>query len=286
MIDNKYRFAEDIALLREILNMSQEDLAKNLDVSFVTLNKWENGERGISAENLEKFYSYAYSKQIEINMIKEQFFREESTAGTEILFHGAKSALLGDIRIDESRENNDFGQGFYMGESFRQAALFVSNFHDSSVYALSFDPTGLRKADYKVDREWLLTIAAYRGRLGNKTHSKMVERIRSKVDSADYIVAPIADNRMFQIIDSFIDGEISDEQCIHALAATNLGKQYVVRSDKAISQIKLLERCYLCNEERRRYVTSRNEDLASADNKVKAARIKYRGKGKYIDELL
>ena len=31
----------------------------------------------------------------------------------------------------------------------------------------------------------------------------------------------------FEIIDRFIDGEITDVQCQHCLSATNLGKQYV-----------------------------------------------------------
>jgi len=31
---------------------------------------------------------------------------------------------------------------------------------------------------------------------------------------------------MFEIIDSFIEGEITDVQCQHCLSATNLGKQY------------------------------------------------------------
>lgn len=50
---------------------------------------------------------------------------------------------------------------------------------------------------------------------------------------------------MFEIIDSFIDGEITDIQCQHCLSATNLGMQYVFVSEKALSQITLLERCYL-----------------------------------------
>lgn len=33
--------------------------------------------------------------------------------------------------------------------------------------------------------------------------------IRAKANEADYIIVPIADNRMYQIIDSFIDGEIT-----------------------------------------------------------------------------
>ncbi len=286
MFDNKYRIAEDISLLRGIMNMTQEELAKELDVSIVSLNKWEAGGNNISSENLENFYAYAYSKGININAIKEQFLLEEKEKNCVMLFHGAKNRLEGEISVEISRDTNDFGRGFYMGESFRQAALFVSNYTNSSVYALKFDPTGLKKAEYKVDREWLLAVAAHRGRLNNRAAKELIDRIKSKTTEIDYIIAPIADNRMFQIIDAFIDGEITDEQCTHALAATNLGKQYVAKTKKAVSRIEVLERQYLCADERTSYRTSRNDELAAADNKVRAARIKYRGKGKYIDELL
>lgn len=38
-----------------------------------------------------------------------------------------------------------------------------------------------------------------------------------RLESADYVIAPIAGNRMFQIIDEFAAGEITDAQCEHAL---------------------------------------------------------------------
>ena len=55
---------------------------------------------------------------------------------------------------------------------------------------------------------------------------------------------------MFQIINSFIEGELTDEQCKHCLAATNLGMQYIFVSEKAVSQAKLIECCYISQNER------------------------------------
>ena len=91
---------------------------------------------------------------------------------------------------------------------------------------------------------------------------------------------------MFRTIDSFINGEITDEQRKHCLAATNLGFQYVLLNDNAISRLKMLECCYLSNEERNHYRKIKLEDNKISDDKVKLARIQYRGKGLYIDEIL
>ena len=203
-----------------------------------------------------------------------------------LLFHGAKSTIIGNIDVNKGRKNNDFGQGFYCGESYEQSASFVENFENSSVYYFSFDITGLRSLKYSVDRDWMLTIAYFRGTLNEYKDSIVIKKLISKLDYVDYVVAPIADNKMFRIIDSFINGEITDEQCKHCLAATNLGFQYVLLNDNAISRLKMLECCYLSNEERNHYRKIKLEDNKISDDKVKLARIQYRGKGLYIDEIL
>ena len=91
---------------------------------------------------------------------------------------------------------------------------------------------------------------------------------------------------MFQIINSFIEGELTDEQCKHCLAATNLGMQYIFVSEKAVSQAKLIECCYISLNEREYYKNIRLEESKLGANKVKLARKQYRGKGRYIDEIL
>lgn len=57
-------------------------------------------------------------------------------------------------------------------------------------------------------------------------------------------------------------------------------------SEKAVSQAKLIERCYISDNEREYYKNIRLEDAKLGDNKVKLARRQYRGKGLYIDEIL
>ena len=285
-MDNRFRIEEDSMLLREMRRLSQAELADRLGVGIATINRWENRNKEPTQENLEKFYAYAYHSGIRLNRIKEQFYREELGDGAVLLFHGAKTMIDGEIRADASRHNNDFGQGFYMGETFRQAALFVSNFESSSVYCIRFRNGGLRGASYSVDTEWMLTVSAFRGRLKGRISAEKQAEICAKTCKADYIIAPIVDNRMYQIMDGFIDGEITDEQCRHALAATEPGMQYVIRTGRAAECAEVLERCYLCSEEKKDYYTGRSDDFRAAEDKVRAARIKYRGKGRYIDELL
>ncbi|WP_312433261.1 helix-turn-helix domain-containing protein [Lacrimispora sp.] len=44
MIEFKLTFSETVKKLREELNLTQELLAQNLKVIFLTVNKWENNK--------------------------------------------------------------------------------------------------------------------------------------------------------------------------------------------------------------------------------------------------
>jgi transcriptional regulator with XRE-family HTH domain len=284
--ENSFQISNDIKLIREMLNLSQSDLARELHVNRSTINRWESGQISSESVNYESFYNFAYTNGVKLNQIKEQFYKEELVKNTEhLLFHGAKERIVGNIRWDASRSNNDFGKGFYCGESLMQSALFVANFPSSCIYMVSFDTDVLKGVKYRVDVDWMLTIAYFRGKLERYKDDERVKKLRAKAESADYIVAPIADNRMYEVIADYIDGEITDEQCRHSLAATDLGFQYIIKSQQAADRVVIKEQCYLCEEEKRNYQLLRESNQKDSADKVKAARIQYRGKGQYIDEV-
>ena len=282
----EYNFKQDLKAIREILGMTQSELAQSLGVEQVTISRNELGSTAPSGKLLEQVYRFAFKNGVKLNRLKEMFWRESTDTSHTLLFHGAKSEIVGDIDVHRSRANNDFGQGFYASESYEQAISFVSAFDKSSVYFLDFDGEGLKSKRYEVNQDWMMTIAYYRGALDEYKEHPIVKNLVEKSRDCDYVIAPIADNRMFQIINSFISGEITDEQCKHRLAATNLGSQYVFISDKAVSRVKIVERCYICADEKEYYKNIRSDDARLGDDKVKLARINYRGKGRYIDEIL
>ena len=279
-----YRVDEDINLIQDLLSCSREDLARQCSVSVATINRWARGDIHPSRELLESLYGFAFKRGLRLNRIKEQLFVEDARTA-KILFHGAKSFLDGPLSLSKSRGTNDFGQGFYCGETFEQAAMFVAGYDKSSVYAFEFHGDGLESVRFGVERDWMLTVALYRGKLGAYRGAEQVEGLRSRLESADYVVAPIADNRMFEIIDSFVDGEITDVQCQHCLSATDLGMQYVCRTQRALDALTCLERCYLCDAEKSAYLAERAQSSRVGIDKVKVARRQYRGEGRYIEEL-
>lgn len=282
----KYNYFEDIATIKELLNMSQLDLAKALSVDRTTLFRIETGNVSPSNSFLEKFYDFSFKKNIPLNKLKEMFWLDLMAKDEKLLFHGSKGEIVGDIDVKYGKTNHDFGQAFYAGETYTQSVSFVNNFQNSSIYILSFKDGGLVNKVYGVDQDWMLTIAYYRHALRGYEDHPYLNDLITECEKADYIIAPIADNRMYDIISQFAEGSITDEQCKHALAATNLGMQYVFKTEKCVSNLKILERCYVPESERAHYATIRLQDSSLQENKAKMARIQYKGKGQYIDELL
>ncbi|MGN0487355.1 MAG: DUF3990 domain-containing protein [Acutalibacteraceae bacterium] len=281
-----FELCTDIEIVMELLGITASDLADNIGVTPTTISRWRKSEENVTVSNLNSFYNFAFNKGIRLNKIKEQLFKEDCPANSTILFHGAKTYIDGKISIEKSKNTNDFGRGFYCGESLEQSAMFVANYPESSLYILEFDKSKLKYTQLSVDRDWMLLIAYFRNKLIDYSDHPIITSLLSKLEDVDYIVAPIADNRMFEIIDSFIDGEITDVQCQHCLSATNLGNQYVFVTDKSLNQIKVLRHCYLAPNEKEYYLTSKKEESRIGNDKVKIARKQYRGQGEYIEDIL
>jgi transcriptional regulator with XRE-family HTH domain len=284
---NDFKLADDIDVICELLGITAAELAAQIGVSQNTVARWKNDSHKASLENLNKLYDFAFSEGVRLNKIKEQLYREDCKGKSRIiLFHGAKNRIEGAVSVEKSRGTNDFGKGFYCGENLEQSAMFVSGFPESSLYIYEFDKTGLSGTRFFVDRDWMLTIAYFRGRLSEYACHPIIRKLIRKVEGKDYILAPIADNRMFEIIDSFIDGEITDAQCQHCLSATNLGSQYVFKTEQAVRQLTFKRHCFLCEKEKKYYLNSKKEESRIGNDKVKIARKQFRGQGEYIEEIL
>ena len=280
-----FEVADDIQLAQELLSVDLRRLAARCDIGVATLARWLKSPEAASQKSLERFYGAMYREGIRFNAIKSQLYREDAPEGTKVLFHGSKSGIDGPVTINRSREKNDFGQGFYCGETLEQSSMFVSNFPLSSVYVGALKVDGLKRLRYGVERNWMLSVALCRKRLEVYSGHPELSALKAEIEGADYVVAPIADNRMYEVINAFCEGEITDEQCLHSLSATDLGLQYVIKSQKALDHLDIFEQCYLCQDEKEACARRSVELAAVGLDKAKAARRKYRGQGSYVEEL-
>ena len=62
-------FSVLIKRVRKELGLSQEQLARELSISFSTVNRWENGKTNPSQMAKELFYSFCTDNDIDIQKI-------------------------------------------------------------------------------------------------------------------------------------------------------------------------------------------------------------------------
>lgn len=70
---NPSKLAKLIKSLRTELNLSQEDLARDLGVSFATVNRWEN-DKAIPSR-LAKSQLEAYCKEKKVKLVNPEDFK-------------------------------------------------------------------------------------------------------------------------------------------------------------------------------------------------------------------
>ena len=280
-----YDVAKDSFRIRQYFGLSQAEFAERIGVSRVSLARSEARMTMPNPETMERVYAFAYSNGLLLNQAKADFFLEERGKKL-LLFHGARSEIKGPVDNSHSIPPNDFGDGFYAGTSLNQAATWIAEKPNSSVYAFYLDSySKMRSCSFEVGREWMYAVLYFRGAFRDFEPNEEVLKIVEEVRNSDYIVAPIADNQMYQILNRFANNEITDEACYHALCATNLGLQFVFKSMEACSKLVAIDRLYLCSLERKDYLSSREGFSRQSQSKADLALVEYRRKGVFFDEL-
>lgn len=283
-----YNIAKDLYLIRQFYDLTQEQFANEIGTTRLNIIRWENSQTFPRRSELERIYSFAYKDNgipLDINKAKEMLY-QDNKGNNVLLFHGTNVDITSEPDNKHSEPPNDFGDGFYLGESLLQAATWVNDSANASVYVFYFkNNNNLREVSFNVDRRWMYAILYYRGALDNYVINDEVQAIIDEVEQADYLIAPIADNQMYDILAMFKRGEITDEACVRSLSCTNLGYQYVLKSDRVFKQLDCIDRLYLCEKEKKTYQEKKTTQTKDSENKARLARIEYRREGKYFDEL-
>ena len=283
-----YSLLKDLEYSKEVLNLSDEMLSELIGTSRSTYNRWKKGTSMPPKQTLERVYSAIFENGINLDRIYEDLYLSMEKKDTKLLLHGSKAGLDGNPSVAFSSEHKDFGRGFYTGESVKQAVSFVSGYKTSVLYFFVLENLSkLKTVNFDVSIDWMILVAYFRGKIDEYKDSKVLKCALKKIEGADLIIAPIADNTMYSVINEFIEGSITDQQCINCLSANRLGKQYVFFNDEAMDKnLKMLRKGYLCEAEKNYYAKDKMEETSIGKSKVIMAKRSFAGKGKYIEELL
>lgn len=279
-----------IKKIRLYMNMSQTEFAERLNVTFATVNRWENGRALPNKLAQDKIYHLCKEQSVPVyDMVLEKIEiasrNIELEQGRVLLYHGSKSGIEGDI-APRSRKQCDFGEGFYMGTEPSQALTLICDYESARFYIVSILVDELAVLDVPADLEWAMIVAYHRGRMEKIKGTAFYNKYQEITKNKDLVIGSIANDRMFFVIDNFFIGNITDIALVNSLSALELGKQYVavtkrgceaVRIEKEI-RISYLEKLFMKNvsEANRVNGSSLANDICK----------KYRREGLFFDEIL
>lgn len=276
-----------IKMIRSQANMNQEQFASALGTTTVSINRWENGKAIPNQMAQTNLHQFCKSQGIDVSDLVTEMLSYEHTEndGRNIFYHGSKKGIVGDIS-PISREECDFGQGFYMGTATQQPLTLVCAEDKPKFYAVEFDLSGLKVLEVEIGMDWAMMIAYHRKQMEKVKGTPIYEKYAHFADGYDVIVGYIANDRMYIELARFFNGTITDMALLKCLSVLDLGKQYVAITQKACDQIKILEERDLHLLERLslqdKSVARRAEGIALADEVVK----QYRREGQFFDEIL
>lgn len=279
-----------IKQIRDYLNLSQAELAERLNVTFATVNRWENG-RAVP-NKIAQSTLYEICKENSVPVYDITLNRIANVANDIvlpnnriILYHGSKSGIEGKIE-PKSRSQCDFGKGFYMGTDPSQALTLICDYDKSKFYIVSVDLSDINTIEVPADIEWAMLVAYHRGRMEKIKGTALYEKYRKMADNKDLVIGSIANDRMFYVIDNFFIGNVTDAALVGSLSALQLGKQYVAVTQKGCDSVRVEAEVEISHLERLFM-----KEVAEA-NRVKGVYLandickNYRREGLFFDEIL
>ena len=274
-----------IKAIRTAANMNQEQFASSLGTTPLSINRWENGKTLPNRMAQTQLYNFCKERSIDVAKLIVDTKAYADTDNKLILYHGSKKGITGDV-APISREECDFGRGFYMGTSTLQPLTLICNEDKPKFYAVELDLTGLKVLTVDVDMDWAMLIAYHRKEMESAKGTAVYEKYAHMADGYDVIIGYIANDRMYTELFRFFNKTLTDVALINCLSALDLGKQYVAISEKACRQIRILKEEPLSPLElallRDMSAERRKEGVALAEE----IEVKYRREGKFFDEIL
>lgn len=196
-----------------------------------------------------------------------------------IVYHGANEVIK-EPDLLHSRKNIDFGRGFYLTEDPEMARKWsagrgvnksdtltdenlTKKEHIINRYELNTD--GLKILQLDLSYEWLALVL--KNRAPGKFDTDLYQIMRN-VDDYDVIIGPTADDKMFDTINEFINGNYTPEQTMRYLNIADLPQQITLKNDKALLNLRFLDFEKLNPRETKHYISLSKIERGNALDKL------------------
>lgn len=173
-------------------------------------------------------------------------------------YHGSRVEVV-HPKVSYSRNDIDFGIGFYLTQDEVMAKKWACNKATSILNCYELDLNGLNVYKFKPDEEWIYYCIANRFQELPKFNDK----------EYDVIIGPTADDKLFSTLDMFNDGLLSVDDTIKIVNCMNYTDQIAIKNQKAIDNaLKYIGSKELTGQERQHYIELFRNDRNEANQKT------------------
>ncbi|MGL4346277.1 MAG: DUF3990 domain-containing protein [Cellulosilyticaceae bacterium] len=198
------------------------------------------------------------------------------------LYHGSKQVIKSPS-YNGSRDKTDFGRGFYLTPDEAQAQRWAVRGNTPIVNCYDIDLEKLVVHRFELGLEWLLFII-YNRKIGNFAQEVLKKRF-TFLEEVDVIMGPTADDKMYNTLEEFFDGDISLEKTLDILNCMELSEQYLIKTMKGIQCTQYVSHDALRDEQLQTVIQASREFVGGIKTEVKYYQRKHYEEEHYIEDI-
>lgn len=198
------------------------------------------------------------------------------------LYHGSNQIIENPLH-NGSRDKTDFGKGFYLTANGGQAERWSIRGENPVVNCYEISLEALSTYEFTIGLEWLLFII-YNRQIGDFNTSYLRDKFMF-LNDIDVIIGPTADDRMYNTLEEFFDGDISLEKTLDLLNCMDLSMQYLVKTSKGIGHTKYLRSYEITGHKLTKAIEDSQAFMAGIKTEVKRHQRKQYTQERFIEDI-
>ncbi len=210
-MDNTSRIIKEI---RTQLGLGQAELAKELGVSFATVNRWERGHFAPSPVALRALKQFCRERGIRFEQYEENY-RDRLDVDLRLYAAEPTGALFDELLLDHDKEGERLAE---------KTGVLVS----TTLTLTDADVLYLTNAT-----DFLFLTAYRRGVLKKEDAPERFGRIEALLEGCDIVVTYGITKDLSALLDRFYRGEITDRALGACLSLYTVGQGYLLISERA-----------------------------------------------------
>lgn len=220
--------------IRERFDLTQTELAKALDVTFATVNRWENGKTSPPPAMREKLGEFCKERGARLEDFTGN--KVESGRGVLMLYCLYQKTNTGRLSA-EAVGNCPLGLSLVADEN----SILPRSDREILCYAATLDTEDLRIFSFGNPMDYILYEGFAEKKLSKEKYSALYQKYKDMPRGCDLIVGFEESPLLAELVSRFFVEQLTDVALIKAVERLSPSKRYIAVSGEAKSSVTLKE---------------------------------------------